>query len=115
MRSLEDDLRNGFLLFCNKAPELAKGYLQMQQQRRRNHDTTGVILKFRGALAQAAPAELVELTVKALISERRQDKSRYHHEFREPFGHYDQLFVPASPAQGPFYELLTHAPNRVWP
>ena len=34
------------------------------------------------------------------------------HESRGPFTHHDLDFVPPSPAQGPFFELLTHAPQH---
>jgi hypothetical protein len=35
--------------------------------------------------------------------------------FRRPFGYADLDFVPASPAQGPFLELLVHAPEHGLP
>jgi hypothetical protein len=72
-------------------------------------------LKFRGAAAQAAPAELAELTAAVLIPEQRPaEESLYQsrNEFRQPFNYTDHEFLPASPAQGPFFELLTHAPEH---
>ena len=70
------------------------------------------ILKFRGSLAQAAPAELAELTATALIPKRRPDERHHRREFEEPFDFLDHEFLPASPAQGPFFDLLTHAPQH---
>ena len=111
IKSLELNLRNGFLLFCNRRPDLAVQYLQSLKQRRRNEHIVHGILKLRGSLAQAAPAELAELTVKALIRKHRPNERRHRREFDEPFDFIDHRFHPASPAQGPFFELLIHAPQ----
>ncbi|MFB3074416.1 MAG: hypothetical protein ACE1Z6_04455, partial [Candidatus Methylomirabilales bacterium] len=61
---------------------------------------------------QAAPAELVEVTATVLIPKRRLDERHYRRYFEEPFDFLDHQFLPASPAQGPFFELLTHAPQH---
>jgi hypothetical protein len=115
VESLEADLRIGFLMFCNRTPALAAEYLRSLHKRRHRHRNAAVrsILKFRGALAQAAPAELAELTAAILIPERRQEE-RYpgHYEIIEPFDYSDHEFLPASPAQGPFFELLIHGPEQ---
>jgi hypothetical protein len=114
--SLESDLRIGFLMFCNRTPTLAVEYLRsLLQHRHRNRVARG-ILKFRGTLAQAAPAELAELTAATLIPEQPQEV-RYpgRYEIREPFDYSDHEFLPASPAQGPFLELLIHAPEHGLP
>lgn len=112
IRSLESDLRAGFLLFCNRTPALAVEYLRSLGQRHHSDDTVRSILKFRGSLAQAAPAELAELTATVLIRPHRPDEQHSRRELREPFGFLDLDFLPASPAQGPFHELLTHAPQH---
>jgi hypothetical protein len=65
--SLESDLRTWFLLFCNRTPTLAVDYLRLLIQDRRYDRIARGILKFSGALAQAAPAELAELTATILI------------------------------------------------
>lgn len=111
-RSLESDLRSGFLLFCHRTPALAVDYLQSLGQRRHNENALHSILKFRGSLAQAAPAELAELTATALIPKRRPDERSHRRELERPFDFLDHEFLPASPAQGPFFELLTHAPQH---
>jgi hypothetical protein len=73
MNALESDLRIGFLLFCNKTPELAAQYLQSQ---RRDGQRLRTLLKFRGTLAQAAPAELAELTATSLIAKPEASRLR---------------------------------------
>lgn len=112
IRSLVSDLRRGFLLFCNRTPALAVEYLRSLAQRRHSEDIVRSILKSRGSLAQAAPAEFVELTVAALIPKRQSEERHYRREFREPFSFLDHEFLPASPAQGPFFELLSHSPQH---
>ena len=110
---LKQDLLTGFLLFCNRTPKLAVEYLQSVLQRKHNDNVVRSIINFRGALAQAAPKELVELTASALIPKHQPDKQRHRHrEFKEPFNFIDHVFIPVSPAQGPFLELLTHAPEH---
>lgn len=69
------------------------------------------ILKFRGALAQAAPSELAELTAELLINAEK-DSEEAGSPFRQAFGHANLDFVPVSPSQGPFLELLVHAPEQ---
>ncbi len=46
IRSLESNLRTGFLLFRNRAPSLAVEYLRSLQQRRHHDDVVRNILKF---------------------------------------------------------------------
>ncbi|MDP1947074.1 MAG: ATP-binding protein [Nitrospirota bacterium] len=111
--SLESDLRTVFLAFCHRTPELAGEYLRsLSQRHHRPENVIRSILKFRGSLAQSAPAELAELTVAALIAEQHRDEKDDHHGMRGPFTHHDLDFVSAPPAQGPFFELLTHAPQN---
>jgi len=109
---LEADLRTGFLLFCNRVPALAVEYLRSLSQRHYKDEAVHSIVKFRGTLAQAAPAELAELTANALIPGHDQDDEEFRREFRRPFSFVDYQFHPVSPAQGPFLELLTHAPQH---
>ena len=111
--TLVEDLRTSFLMFCNRTPDLAKHYLQSLRAQGERHEAIGRILKFRGALAQAAPKELAEATAEYLMaSEADEDDESSHIPFREAFGHRDLDFVPASPSQGPFMELLVHAPEH---
>ena len=105
---LATDLRTNFLAFSNHTPKLAADYLRSLRRRRYNDEALNGIIKFRGALAQAAPKELSELTLEYLMRQENDEDGP----FREPFGHRDLDFVPASPAQGPFFELLLHAPEQ---
>lgn len=110
--SLESDLRTAFLSCCHRTPELAGEYLRsLSQRHHRPIDVIRSILKFRGSLAQAAPAELAEVTVTALIPDQLEDDEDDSLS-RGPFTHHDLDFVSPSPAQGPFFELLTYAPQH---
>jgi|GEM_PF-366916 len=110
--TLESNLRTGFLLFCDKTPALASDYLRSVMRRPHNAEIVRSILKFRGALAKAAPGELADLTVSALVPNPENARTDRDHPFRGAFGHVDLQFIPASPAQGPFLELLIHAPDH---
>ena len=116
LRDLEDHLRTGFVAFCDRTPALAASYLETVMARRRNERAVEAILKLRGRLAEAAPAQLAALTAAALIPPADDQDGRRgrrgHRRDDEPFSRTDSQFTPASPAQGPFLELLTHAPPR---
>ena len=112
MRSLESDIRSAFMLFASRTPQLAADYLRHLGSRRHGEDAIHGILKFRGTLPQAAPAELAELTANALIRKPDQ-QDRWRRDVREePFEYVDHDFLPASPSQGPFLDLLTHSPQH---
>ncbi|MGF6915856.1 ATP-binding protein [Paraburkholderia sp. 40] len=110
VQSIRRDLHNGFIMFARTTPDLAAEYLRAVARAERNEDLIGSILKMRGTLAQAAPAELAALTAEALIEKPRPSHRRFHGERDEAFTFVDQGFIPASPAQGPFFELLLHSP-----
>ena len=109
--ALAGDLRTGFLSFCNRAPHLAQEYLQSLRTRKYADRALREILKYRGALAQAAPKELAEITIELLIENDKGDEESPSG-LREAFGYHETDFVPASPSQGPFLELLIHAPEH---
>jgi hypothetical protein len=110
VQSLKFDLRSGFLMFCGRTPELAAEYLNAVARSEHNEELVRSILKMRGTLAQAAPAELANLTAQALIEKPRPRDLYRGHERDEPFTFLDNEFLPASPAQGPFFDLLTSSP-----
>lgn len=112
MRSLESDVRSAFLLFASQTPQLAADYVRRLGSRRRGGDAIHGILKFRGTLAQAAPAELADLTANALIRKPEQQDRWRRDEREEAFEYVDHDFLPASPSQGPFLDLLTHSPQH---
>ena len=111
VRSLKDDLRSGFLMFCRHTPELAAEYLRAVAKSEHNDQTVRSILKLRGSLAQAAPQELAELVASALIEQPRPRERFYGRERDEPFTFLDKEFLSPSPAQGPFFELLSSSPK----
>lgn len=113
--ALAEELRTSFLLFCNHTPTLAAQYLQSLGKHPYRDQALRALLKFRGSLAQAAPKELAELTADYLMPKVYEDEDDRRSPFREAFGHRDLDFVPASPAQGPFYDLLLHAPEHALP
>ena len=113
-----EDLRTGFLLLCNYVPHLASQYLEYvkgHHYRPYRDRALRDLLKFRGSLAQAAPKELTELTTDYLIRGEDEKSKRHGDLFGGPFEDVDFEFVPASPAQGPFYDLLLHAPEHGLP
>lgn len=112
---LAEELRTGFLLFCNHTPTLAAEYLQAVGKNPYRDHALRALLKFRGSLAQAAPKELAELTADYLMPKADEDEDDDGGPFREAFRHRDIDFVPASPAQGPFYDLLLHGPEHALP
>jgi hypothetical protein len=108
-QSLRSDLRNAFVMFARTTPELAAEYLKAVGQSEHNEEIVRSIMKIRGTLAQAAPAELADLTAQSLIAEprRRERHLDREREREEAFTYLDREFLHASPAQGPFFELLT--------
>lgn len=110
LATLEADLRTVFLGFCHRTPDLAAQYVQSLKGRRRRDLALKELLKFSGSLAQGAPRELAELTAEVLINATKEEERSGP--FREAFGFANLDFVPASPAQGPFLDLLVHAPEH---
>ena len=113
-RDLEGELRTSFLLFCSRTPDLAQQYLQSVAGRRGGERIAESILKFRGTAAQAAPEALTDLTLATLIPVKKEEEDVFSSRHNEmgPFDHHDISFMPASPVQGPFFDLLIHAPNE---
>ena len=111
MGRLAEDLQTGFLLLSSHAPDLAAAYLNSLKEHPYSDRVREGILKFRGTLAQGAPKELAELTAELLLPKEGEEDEDQQGPLRRPFGHADLNFVPVSPAQGPFLELLVHAPQ----
>jgi hypothetical protein len=111
VQSLRRDLRSGFIMFAHTTQNLAAEYLQAISDSEHNDDLVRSILKTRGTLAQAAPAQLALLTEQTLIENPRSRNRRVGGEFKEAFTYVDHEFLPASPAQGPFFDLLVNSPK----
>lgn len=113
LRAMEEELRTTFLSFCNHTPELATTHLKSFAGRKHADETKLSILKFRGVLAQAAPKDLADFTIDTLIGYGERRKGRHSGPLPDgPFEFIDLKFLPASPSQGPFLELLTHCPEE---
>lgn len=114
IESLEGDLRRPFVMFANRDTTLAKAYLQSVMGRRHRERLTQALHEFRGTLAAAAPSEMAALFEAALIPPPQQTRpgssSRRSSDDRI-FTFLDSQFLPVSPAQGPFYDLLIAAPE----
>jgi hypothetical protein len=111
LNSLEDTLRLHFVAFAFHVPHLAAEYFKTFETRTYSEHIRIEILKFRGSLAQAAPAALADFTLRTLIPTGGRKKREGSVMRDGPFGHTDGQFLPCSPAQGPFFELLTHSPQ----
>ena len=73
--SLKSNLRTGFLSWCHRTPTLAAGYLQSLMHRQHSDCAIHRVLELSGAMARVAPAELAQLTIAALIPNRRSEES----------------------------------------
>jgi hypothetical protein len=112
--ALEGDLRRAFAMFSNRDPALAGAYLQTVMTRKRRERLAQQLHEFGGTLAAAAPDQMADLFEAALIPPPRQDQpERYSRSSFEDriFTFLDTQFLPVSPAQGPFYDLLVAAPE----
>jgi hypothetical protein len=107
LKSLEEDLRMYLCLFADKAPATAVKYLSSMVGRDLPDHVISDILKTSGALAKVAPRELASLTKSALIVSRASGKRRQE-DYDDGMPLLDSKFLPESPAQGPFFVLLTH-------
>ena len=113
LKVMEAELRTAFLSFCHRTPELAARYLKSFIGRQRAEETRLSILQFRGTLAQAAPKELADFTIDTLIEIAARRPRRQSGPLPEkPFEYTDLKFLPASPSQGPFRDLLLHSPEE---
>jgi hypothetical protein len=109
--ALASELRDTFLWFCHRTPELAAEYLHTFEGRRDRERSMLAILKLQNSLAQAAPKDYADFTIKAIIPEHRPRRSRFSGMEREELFESSRTeFLPVSPAQGPFFSLLTSEP-----
>jgi hypothetical protein len=104
-----EDLRSTTLLLAANAPEKAKAYLRAVAG---ENDTYKVkaIRAFSKALASVAPAELAALIEASLIEKPSKGRPR-RESMGRVFGFADRDYIPASPAQPPFLDLLDADPQ----
>lgn len=111
IKIIEEECRTTFLLFCKQTPDLAAKYLLSFQGREHRDEIRIEILKTKGTLSQAAPKEFADFALETLIPKQEARRQRDHNYLPErPFEFTDTRFTPSSPSQGPFLDLLTHAP-----
>ena len=91
--SLKSNLRTGFLSWCHRTPELAAGYLQSLMHRRHSDNAVHRVLELSDAMARAAPAELAELTIAALIPNQEPEESDRELVERQVPGEAFDLFI----------------------
>jgi hypothetical protein len=111
MRDVRDEIRMTAFLFAHLSPTAAEKYLSALDPDEVRHYEMQAILQAPGTLVRAAPTAMATFTLGALI-EKEDPDDVYHGNHRRfgPFGVHDHLLSPASPSQGPFLELLEHAP-----
>ena len=114
-RRMVEDLRSIALLLSAHSPDDAKAYLREIDAERDTYKVNA-IRKVSAPLATAAPAELADLIANGLIEQRSRRTSSYQMSYGRAFSHSDTDYLPASPAQPPFLELLLASGRRglVW-
>jgi hypothetical protein len=106
-----DEIRMTVFAFAHLNHAAAQNYLSHLDQENVTYHDTQDILRAPGTLARAAPVALVDFVLGALIEKEDPDalyrsrRNRYG-----PFSVHEHLFSPASPGQGPFFDLLESAP-----
>jgi hypothetical protein len=111
VRVVRDEIRMTAFAFAHINSSAAEGYLKGLDPDEVRHHEMQAILRAPGSLAKAAPAALVDFALAAIIEkEDPDDPYDSRHDRHGPFGLDDHLFSPASPGQGPFFEVLEHAP-----
>lgn len=103
-----DKVRMISLLLGEHAPDELKAYLK-ELAGERGDDKVNDIRMFSQVVAPVAPAELADLVLANLV--QKCDPERRPSLLRDrALGHGDSDYLPPSPAQPPFYDLLEAAP-----
>ena len=106
--SLIEQLRLIALLLGEFAPNELKAYLREVGNERNSHKVDA-IRSFSKVIAPVAPTELAELVLTSLL-QKREPRSRRDRMMEQTFTFADSRYLPASPAQPPFFDLLESAP-----
>jgi hypothetical protein len=111
LRDVRDEIRMTAFSFAHLNAEAAEKYLSSIDPEEVRHHDSQAILKAPGSLARAAPGALATFVLGTLIEKDDPDDPYSRNRDRYgPFNAHNHLYFPASPGQGPFYELLQHAP-----
>lgn len=105
-------LRRILASFATSDPQIARQYLRDLIEQDSPEEAIKAVMHYRGKLAEAAPKELVDLTLRGLVPARARNRRHGPAEDDEAVAYLDSDFLPCSPAQGPFLELLLAAPNE---
>ncbi|RXT52934.1 hypothetical protein B6S44_19535 [Bosea sp. Tri-44] len=106
---LVEDLRMWSLLLTVHAPDDAKAYLRAVAAEPGTHKVKA-IRSFSSFLVHAAPSELAALIVGSLIEHKERESPNGRSRDRE-FSFADSDYLPPSPAQPPFFDLLQASPQ----
>lgn len=106
--SMIEQLRMISMMLGKFAPEELKAYLR-EVGIERNSFKVDAIRQFSKVIAPVAPAELAELVLASLLHTQKQRGRRYRI-MEQAFTFADSSYLPASPAQPPFLDLLESAP-----
>ena len=107
---VRDEIRMTVFAFAYLNHAAAQNYLSHLDQENVTYHDTQDILRAPGTLARAAPAALVDFMLGALIEKDDPDALYSRRNRYGPFSVHEYLFSPASPGQGPFFDLLESAP-----
>jgi len=108
-RRLVEELRTMALLLSSLAPDQLKAYLRALTVEKDYYKLKD-IRSLSAAIAKTAPQELADLVAASLI-EPEGDGSRVRTSRRSALSHEDSKYLPPSPAQAPFLDLLDAAPE----
>lgn len=97
------------LLLSEFAPDQLKAYLKGISNKRNRHKVNA-IRPFSKLIAPFAASEFADAVLSSLIVERKKGGHR-DHSFERAFTSADSDYLPASPAQPPFLDLLERAPD----
>ena len=110
-RRMIEDLRSIALMLSALSPNAAKAYLQKIDADRDTYKVKA-IRQFSSVVASAAPVELANLVANSLIEPRSRKSSSYGGMRDRVFSFADSDYLPASPAQPPFLDLLSASPEN---
>jgi hypothetical protein len=108
-RRMMERLRALALLLSEFVPEHAKSYLTDLAVERDSYKVKA-IRRFSQVLAKVAPAELAALIVASLV-EKKSRRADHRSSRVKAFGFADSDYMPPSPAQPPFLDLLLASPT----
>jgi hypothetical protein len=106
---LVEDLRTSCLLLAASAPDKLKTYLSAVAAEENDYKVKA-IRPLSKIAATVTPRELAELIEQSLI-ERPERGASTRRSYKRGFSHADTDYMPPSPAQPPFLDLLQAAPD----